>query len=43
MKNASGHEGENERQRKKVNRTTYNISSINVSLGSFWKFQVRVV
>ena len=28
MKNASGHKGENERQRKKVNRNTYNISSI---------------
>ena len=28
MSNASGHQGENERQGKKVNRTTYNISSI---------------
>ena len=29
MKNTSGHQGENERQRKKkVNRNTYNISSI---------------
>ena len=28
MRNASGHQGKNERQRKKVNRTTYNISSI---------------
>ena len=28
MRNASGHQGENEWQRKKVNRNTYNISSI---------------
>ena len=28
MRNASGHQGKNERQRKKVYRTTYNISSI---------------
>ena len=28
MSNASGHQGENERQGEKVNRTTYNISSI---------------
>ena len=28
MRNASGHQDKNERQRKKVNRTTYNISSI---------------
>ena len=28
MRNASGHQGKNERQRKKVNGTTYNISSI---------------
>ena len=28
MRNASGHQGENELQWKKVNRNTYNISSI---------------
>ena len=28
MKNACGHQGENERQWKKVNRNTYNIASI---------------
>ena len=28
MRNASGHLGENERQRKKVNKNTYDISSI---------------
>ena len=28
MRNASGHHGETEWQRKKVNRNTYNISSI---------------
>ena len=28
MRNASGHQGENERQRKKVNKNTYDISSI---------------
>ena len=28
MRNASGHQGENERQWKIVNRNTYNISSI---------------
>ena len=28
MRNASGHQGENEWQRKKVNRNSYNISSI---------------
>ena len=28
MRNASGHQSKNERQRKKVNRPTYNISSI---------------
>ena len=43
MKNGRGHQGENESQRKKVNRNTYNISSINVSLGSFCKFHVIVV
>ena len=28
MRNASGHQGENERQRKKVNKNTYDISFI---------------
>ena len=28
VRNASGHQGENERQRKKVNKNTYDISSI---------------
>ena len=28
MRNTSGHQSKNERQRKKVNRPTYNISSI---------------
>ena len=28
MRNARGHQGKKERRRKKVNRTTYNISSI---------------
>ena len=32
MKNGRGHQGENEWQRKKVNRNTYNISSINARL-----------
>ena len=34
MRNASGHQNENERRKKKVNKNTYDISSINVS-GSF--------
>ena len=28
VRNASGHQGENERQRKKVNKSTYDISFI---------------
>ena len=28
VRNASGHQGENERQRKKVNKNTYDISFI---------------
>ena len=31
MRNASGHQSKNERQRKKVNRTTSNISSRRVT------------
>ena len=43
MRNASGHQGENERHWKssKVNRNTYNISSQKrVTKGSFLKFYV---
>ena len=40
MRNASGHRGENERRwKKKMNRNTYNISSIKRN----WKFHVVVV
>ena len=43
MINASGHQGENERQGKKVNRASYNISSIKRVTRKFWKFHVVVV
>ena len=43
MRNASGHQGENERHGKKVNRTSYNISSIKRVTRKFWKFHVVVV
>ena len=37
-------QGENERQWKKVNENTYDISSIkSVTIRSFWKFDVVVV
>ena len=36
MRNASGHEGENERQWKRCEQEQ-------VQLGSFWKFQVVVM
>ena len=35
MRNASGHQSKNERQQKKVNRTTYNISAIKRVTGKF--------
>ena len=44
MRNASGHQGENEWQRKKGNRNTYNISPIKLVTGKFLaKFNVVVV
>ena len=35
MRNASGHQSKNEREQKKVNRTTYNISAIKRVTGKF--------
>ena len=44
MRNASGHQGENEWQRKKGNRNTYNISPIKLVTRKFLaKFNVVVV
>ena len=42
MKNASGHQGENERQwKKKVNKNTYNISSIKCVTRKFYVLVVQ--
>ena len=44
MRNASGHQGENEWQRKKGNRNTYNISPIKLVTRKFLaEFNVVVV
>ena len=43
VRNASGHQGENERQRKKVNKNTYDISFIKRVTRKFLEVLVLVV